>query len=367
MTLSPETDRYELPSNADALEFFSTMAKALETGPCREPEEQRLYRDIVVARSRLADWFRFIILPVVARGRGHAPSHWRQQRWITGVVPTGIEGSEEPHVILPNRWTTLESSVAAAWAALAVDPANTEMVREWLTNLLKVYGSVAPAGDVMISGMSFAPETFARYEGPLYSAALTLKYAALSTRVSYEPGRRFAEASLATFLARDAVTAHIRVRAAAGPGPFPRGEGIETGDGRTLYTEATARGVFGWSPVATLLAAKGEFQVPAKPKAHDSSDRLAACRIASRNETAPGWLSPSAAPREQLVCFLGSLAALLAVAAAGLVVPWLDVRQRRRPARGLDRLGRANSPAATTRRWGLSRVPLPALPRHERG
>jgi len=367
LTLSPETDRYELPSNADALEFFSTMTKALEAGPRRDPEEQRLYRDLVVARSRLADWFRFIILPVVARGRGHAPSHWRQQRWITGVVPTGIEGSAEPHVILPNRWTTLESSVAAARAALAVDPANTEMVREWLTNLLKVYGSFAPAGDVMISGMSFAPETFVRYEGPLYAAALTLEYAVLSARASYEPGRRFAEASLATFLVRDTATGHNRVLTAAGPGPFPRGEGIETGDGRTLYTEATARGVFGWSPVATLLAAKGEFQVPAKPKAHDSSDRLAACRIASRNETAPGWLSPSAAPREQFVCFLGSLAALIAVAAAGLVVPWLDVRQRRRPARGPDRLGRANSPVATARRWGLSRVSLPALPRHERG
>jgi len=275
-------------------------------------------------------------------------------------------------VIVPNRWTTLESSLAAARAALMVAPGDTARVRAWLANLLKVYGSAAPGGSRTMSGMSFAPETFARYEGPLYSAALTLEYAALSRRVSYEPGRAFAEASLPTFLALDASGGHVQVRAAAGPGPFPPGEGVETGDGRTLYTEAGGEGVFGWSPVATLLAAgaraEAESKAQAKPMAVDSADRLALCRIATQKGSAPGWLSPSASPREQMVRFIGLLAALLAVAALGLVVPRLDLgRRRRRDASDSRQPARDHLSTGMDRQWGRGRFPVQVVPKIGRG
>ena len=59
------------------------------------------------------------------------------------MLTTGIEGWQEPYVVVPNRWTTLESSLAAAEATLLVNPSDEATVRSWLANLLKVYGFVA--------------------------------------------------------------------------------------------------------------------------------------------------------------------------------------------------------------------------------
>jgi len=369
LTLTPETDRYELPTNADALDLLEAMARSLENSPGRDQWEQKLYDEVVVARARLADWFRYVILPVVAKTGGHAPNHWRQQCWLTGVLDTTIQGREEPHVIVPNRWTTLESSLAAARAALAVDDDTAAAVGNWLANLLKVYGSVAsgPAGKV--SGMSYAPDTFARYEGLLYSGVLTLEYAAIARQAKYDAGIQFAEGSVPTFLALNSTGDYGQMRTAAGPGPFPARAGVETGDGQTVYTRSDGSGEFGWSPAATLLLAEAvaDAEARSRPLAVESVNRLAMARGASRATSAEGQGTLVMLTWARVAQTIGATAGLLALVVFSLVLAHLDMGREREKRTGGSRSGRVRPRAGIAARRPLLHLASQVVQREVRG
>ena len=238
----PRSDRFELSTNAEALELFDELIADLRAeAEHRTDRETRLLAEALVARARLGAWFQYVVLPEVARNGGHAPSRWLQRR----PVDLPAMPAELPYVVTPNRWTTLGASLAAARAALRVDPDRTrEEVRPWLANLLRVY-SVSRDGS-SVPGLEFAPETFGRHEGRLVSPELTLEFAFLAREAGLVEGSDFLKSCLAGLAGLAA--GRVSEASIVDDRDPEETDPVETGDGRVVFPRQPG----GWSPTATL-------------------------------------------------------------------------------------------------------------------
>ncbi len=245
VTLTPEPDNYRVGTNKEALILLREWETVLTHG--QPPTSLGDFQtEILVSRRNLERWFKGNILPHVKKGEGFTPAHFRQQLWITGVKPTGTEGKNQPYVLIPSRWTPLESSLAGAEAALLLGEKEST-VRQWMENYLKVfYGQGNGA-----SGLDFSPETMGRTEGKLFSSELSVRFGQLSQRIHYPNGVNFALNSLRDFA--DNKTGLLREASGVDPTGLDVDLGVPTGDGRVILPKLD-KSDFGVSMTSTVKA-----------------------------------------------------------------------------------------------------------------
>ncbi|OVE78477.1 hypothetical protein BVX98_00025, partial [bacterium F11] len=198
----------------------------------------------------MKSWFGSVVFPIVEHEEGRAPIHWREQRWITGVSETGMEGKDQPYVVVPSQSASSRSSNAAIDAYLTIASSDgylskkeVETARKWIKNNILTFGNRTEMEDgTVASGLDISNQKLARYEGQVYFSEATAELGILSNEVYYDEGVQFAKRSLRGFLNQK--TGLINDMAGIDPQKAPYG--IMTGDGWINYVNRKD-GEFAWS------------------------------------------------------------------------------------------------------------------------